>query len=303
MGSHQGHNIAVGSPLVAEHEQPPPLHRSFQGQTSTVRQLQNKGNDPVIGHMGRLVSNDQGTAMFGGSSTGVHFVTQADQQQRVAHNRLDAFPNAVFSLYLHNIWGAPTSHDYSLTIPSIVSQFPPDSEKIIGETISYWAPLYPIFHKPSAIDTFRQCFQQPESSDIYTVYQALALLSLGTFTFSQLEGSHYPTSNGPHSPSELYYSLSATLLDAILERPCLQSLQGLVIMQIFLQVSCRHAVASQLGAAASRLAQTLGLHRHSQRFKFDPLSSEIRKRVWWCQYSLDVFVRLFTSFRALLFLT
>ncbi|WZH49521.1 fungal-specific transcription factor domain-containing protein [Fusarium acuminatum] len=44
-----------------------------------------------------------------------------------------------------------------------------------------------------------------------------------------------------------------------------------------------------ISGLATRLAQTLGLHRHSDRFKFDPLETELRRRAWWCQYSLDAY--------------
>ncbi|CAH0045297.1 unnamed protein product [Clonostachys solani] len=82
--------------------------------------------------------------------------------------------------------------------------------------------------------------------------------------------------------------MSALILEHILDRPCLQTLQGLEMTQIYLQLTSRYTLASHISGVATRLAQNLGLHRHSNRFKFDPLETELRRRVWWCQYTLDV---------------
>ena len=35
------------------------------------------------------------------------------------------------------------------------------------------------------------------------------------------------------------------------------------------------------------MAQNLGLQRHLNRFTFDHLETELKRRVWWCQYALD----------------
>ncbi|KAI1033931.1 hypothetical protein LB503_010949 [Fusarium chuoi] len=83
--------------------------------------------------------------------------------------------------------------------------------------------------------------------------------------------------------------ISTTLLERVIGQTCLQSLQGLVITQLYVQLSGRYSTASHISGLATRMAQTLGLHRHSDRFKFDPLETELRRRAWWCQYSLDAF--------------
>ncbi|KAI1033932.1 hypothetical protein LB503_010948 [Fusarium chuoi] len=62
--------------------------------------------EPVIGHMGRLVTDDRQVPMFGGSTTGVHFISQAEQQLQLLHMHKDALPSCAYGLYLHNPWGA-----------------------------------------------------------------------------------------------------------------------------------------------------------------------------------------------------
>ncbi|KAF6810869.1 3-carboxy-muconate cycloisomerase, partial [Colletotrichum sojae] len=251
-----------------------------------VKPRHSHGPEPVVGHMGRLVSNDDQIAMFAGSTTGVHFISQAEQQLQMLRIHTETFPSSVYSLYLHNLWGAPPRESESLMTAAMVAQLPVDAANILAATIDRWTPLYPIVHKHSTLEAFQRLLDDPEHGDLSILYQVLGLLSLGTL-------GHAGTCIRSHQHflclSDKYYAMSATLTSKLHERPCLPTLQGLEIAQIYLQLSSRYSVASQLGGMATRMAQNLGLHRHSQRFKFDPLETELRRRVWWCQYSLDTF--------------
>jgi hypothetical protein len=248
--------------------------------------------EPVVGHMGRLVSNDNSVAMFCGSSTGVHFISQAEQQLQMLRVHTDTFPSCTYSLHLHDLWGTSLKGpDQTDLVAAIVSRLPADAGTVIENTIDRWTPLYPILHKPSAKEAYERLktgATAAQGLDLVILYQTLGLLALGTLgqpvASCTLDHSHFLCM------SERYYSMAAGLLDRVMGQPCLQTLQGLEIMQIYLQLSSRYSVASHLGGVAVRLAQTLGLHRHSHRFKFDPLETELRRRVWWCQYVLDTYV-------------
>ncbi|KAJ4072865.1 hypothetical protein NW761_014557 [Fusarium oxysporum] len=191
-------------------------------QTSTAQV-----NEPVIGHMGRLVADDRQAPMFGGSTTGVHFISQAEQQLQLFHMHKDALPSCAYGLYLHSPWGASV-HSPASPVVDIIAQLPPNTIEIVEATIDRWTPLYPIVHKSSTIDAIHGLLSSYQSPgyNVVIIYQTLALLALGMI--------------GQKRDS-------------------------------------------------TRLAQTLGLHRHSDRFKFDPLETELRRRAWWCQYSLDAF--------------
>ncbi|OHF00060.1 hypothetical protein CORC01_04706 [Colletotrichum orchidophilum] len=243
-------------------------------------------SEPVVGHMGRLVSYDDQTAMFAGSSTGVHFISQAEQQLQMLRIHTETFPSSIYSLYLHNTWATPPKDSQSQVIAAMVSQLPLDAAVVLEATIDHWTPLYPIVHKQSTVEALHRLIEDPEHGDISLLYQILGLLALGTLGHS---GSCQQSHHHFLCLSERYYTMSATLTNLLQERPSLPTLQGLEIAQIYLQLSSRYSAASQLGGMATRMAQNLGLHRHSQRFKFDPLETELRRRVWWCQYSLDTF--------------
>lgn len=243
--------------------------------------------EPVIGHMGRLVSDDRQVAMFAGSSTGVHFIHQAEQQLQMQHMHDETLPAPAYGLYLHDIWGTTGQNVQDGLIASMVQQLPEDTQSILEGTIDRWTPLYPVVHKPSVLEAYSMLISGRsggENLEAIFLYQIVAILSLGTLSQAGSCTLHHF-----HClcQSDIYYKMSTTLLDRVLDKPCLQSLQGLVLIQIYLQLSTRYSVASQMGGVATRIGQNLGLHRHSDRFKFDPLESELRRRVWWCQYALD----------------
>ncbi|OJD35244.1 transcriptional activator protein [Diplodia corticola] len=245
--------------------------------------------EPVIGHMGRLVLNDQQVPMFAGSSTGVHFISQAEQKLQMLNIHPESLPSRVYSLYLNSVCNAPPTDPSPHLAASFIAHFPPNAEHIISNAIDQWTPLYPIVHKQSTLAAFRSLLQTPNTGDhLCTIYQTLILLALGSV------GS--PCSNPTPHPhhflcsSDPYYALSTALTANLLEhRPCLPALQALVLAQIYLQLSARYPAASHLCGTAVRLAQTLGLHRHSARFKFDAPTTEARRRAWWCVYALDAF--------------
>ncbi|KAG5665026.1 hypothetical protein KAF25_008760 [Fusarium avenaceum] len=128
--------------------------------------------EPVIGHMGRLVADDRQAPMFGGSTTGVHFISQAEQQLQLLHMHKDALPSCAYGLYLHSPWGASV-HSPASPVADIVAQLPPNTIKIVEATIDRWTPLYPIVHKSSTIDAIQGLIGLCQSSvfDIIILYQ------------------------------------------------------------------------------------------------------------------------------------
>ena len=242
------------------------------------------GRDPVVGHIGRLVSNDDGVSMFAGSSTGVHFISQAEQHMQKLHIYDHTFPSSIYGLHLRNIWGSPAANIGSNLVVDIALQLPEDAMMAIESAIDTWTPLYPVIHKPTALSAYKKVIDDPTDGDIVHLYQMLLLLALGNVGYP---GDCIRQHQHLLCLSETYYTLASTISGKILALHGIHTLQGLILAQLYMQLSCRYADASHFGGIAARLAQTLGLHRHSARFKMDPLETELRRRIWWCQYSLD----------------
>ena len=133
--------------------------------------------------MGRLVSDDHQLAMFAGSSTGVHFIHQAEQQLQMQHMYDQTLPGSAYGLYLHDVWGASTKDVQTALVPTLAQQLPDNTRDVIETTIDRWTPLYPIVHKPSIVGTYESLLSG-QSNDIslqgVVLYQILALLALGS---------------------------------------------------------------------------------------------------------------------------
>ncbi|KAJ0277988.1 hypothetical protein COL940_007500 [Colletotrichum noveboracense] len=170
--------------------------------------------------MGRLVSNDDQIAMFAGSSTGVHFISQAEQQLQMLRIYTDTFPSSVYSLYLHNIWGNPPKDSEAHLIGAMVAQFPRNAADILEATIDRWTPLYPIVHKHSTLEAFHRLRDDPENADLSILHQVLGLLALGTLG---LPGTCTQAHEHFLCLSEKYYHMSATLTSKLHERPSFSS--------------------------------------------------------------------------------
>ncbi|KAJ4326286.1 hypothetical protein N0V84_003152 [Fusarium piperis] len=139
-------------------------------------------SEPVIGHMGRLVADDRQASMFGGSTTGVHFISQTEQQLQLLQMHKDAFPSCAYGLYLHSPWGSSVQNPLTPAVSDLIGQLPPNTVEIVEATINRWTPLYPIVHKSSTIDAMQRLldFYEATSSGIVVLYQILGLLALGT---------------------------------------------------------------------------------------------------------------------------
>lgn len=249
--------------------------------------------EAIIRHMGRLVCDDRGVAMFAGSTTGVHFASQAEQHMQMLHETPQMFPSCAYGLHLHDLSGnASQRHGDTDLLRSLLSRLPPDTDDILYNAITQLTPIYPVVHEDTiirALGDLRSWSRPMDTTAFAVLHLVLSLLAIGSV-------GHKGACTKDHlhfiCVSEIYYSLSTAIYDRLLEKPCLQTLQALEVSQIYLQISSRKQVASQLSGTAVRLAQSLGLHRHSQRFRFDPLEAEIRRRAWWCQYALDTYVSL-----------
>ncbi|GME33363.1 Transcriptional activator protein acu-15, partial [Neofusicoccum parvum] len=239
--------------------------------------------------MGRLVSNGQQVSIFAGSSTGVHFISQAEQKLQMLRIHTDSFPSGVYSLYLNSIWSTPPKNSDADLIAAIVAQLPPNTEEIVEAAIDHWTPLYPIVHKPTTLSALRHLLASPATSTLAILHQTLHLLALGTINHPNPSCPHFHTHHFLCT-SEPYHALTTPLTPLLLSAaPSLPTLQALVLAQLYAQLSTRPSLATHLNGAAVRLAQSLGLHRHSQRFRFDALDSELRRRAWHSQHALDAF--------------
>ena len=257
---------------------------------TTVREPQQL-SEPVMAHIGQMMLDERGKEQFLGAHTGIYFLSSASRKARESLGDRGFFPDFVFGLFF-------TAQPYSMfelnspawTPAEALAQLrqrhgPKHYQDQISQFGQDWACTYPILD----LDRFRrEIFNLhgdreretplPELEECL-VFQLFSVLAINILT------------HDPRGPDlRVVDSYLASMSPRMCEDGSLDSLRALVLYTIVLQLEGRSQLAAQANGIIVRLAQSLGLHRHSRRFKQQPLEVEQRKRLWWCIFICDTFV-------------
>lgn len=264
---------------------------------------------PVVGHLGRLVLGDSNAEFFAGSTTGVHFILSAQQQYQRRFQCPDHFPEGIFRLHIlkvcHGRVQMSPSEPYLhwiepqfLNLPKIEYEFLSQQDLTSFEAVfdrfqHCWGMLYPVLLSKQFFAALDQLFRGIRtSSDVSFLLQVYALLALDAF-------SHHRTHSGVlhHTLTQSHYDrMLSDLFGRMPNRGDLTTLQALLLYLLYLQSTSQHSLGLRICGMTVRLAQSLGLHRHSRRFRHILGETELRKRLWWCVYILDVYGLIFPAF-------
>ncbi|KAJ5390458.1 uncharacterized protein N7496_001526 [Penicillium cataractarum] len=148
-------------------------------------------------------------------------------------------------------------------------------------------PIYPIIDRQIFLENWPSLYNtEPEQLDAITYSAFVLLVAIGALSDSSRCGvTDYQT-----SVLKLYWQ-SWYLLDKVTGSPFLPSVQVLVL-HVILQIQLnKEGFAWVLCGTASRMAQSLGLHRRSPtRFNLGEPEVYLRSHLWWAILSLDSFL-------------
>lgn len=97
----------------------------------------------------------------------------------------------------------------------------------------------------------------------------------------------FPAQDVPEKTRVTYRNLMTVLMPIVESLDTLSSVQAVALVSLFACMSGHVSLMSRLNGRLVQTAQTLGLHRHSRRFKFGQGQIEMRKRLWWWIYGFD----------------
>ncbi|KAL4898236.1 fungal-specific transcription factor domain-containing protein [Aspergillus ambiguus] len=272
---------------------PAPNHQMLQFTASfDTATTVHEQDQPVIKHLGRLVPSSPSVNRFAGSTTGIYFIRCAETVHKSLFNHEEGFPEVVNRLHLLG----PSPEYFGprhLLSPANLSQPPhfifkkPRAYYLHGLTDFFqsWISIWPILMKKQFFSHFHRIFDLVEThdpnlspSDFAILRQIFLVLSISAWQ--------------SRSPKEcdLYYTnaLECAQTTTVPENGDLPGLQSLLLTCLYLQLTRKHEEWIQISGQAVRLAQSLGLHRHSRRFRFCAGEVELRKRIWWCVYAVDI---------------
>ncbi|KAI2078272.1 DNA-binding transcription factor cat8 [Ophidiomyces ophidiicola] len=185
-----------------------------------------------------------------------------------------------------HLWAAP-DHGKPKMPPRLVC------DQLLNIFFQEWAPLYPVIHRPTVLKAYTRCATATDPLE-HVDPHLLAQLNL-IFGIAAISS----TARLPQDP--VYFERNWTpQLEALVDDISLSTLQCYVLAQIYYSIKSDYKNLLRYRSLAVSICLQLGLHQSQARFLFNPLVSETRKRVFWCQYSLDRFTAALTGLPVLM---
>ncbi len=155
------------------------------------------------------------------------------------------------------------------------------SDQYINIFFQEWAPLLPILHRPSILDLYEQYLADPEAGKWHDNKQAVAQLYLifDIAAASSVVSDRQSTTSYEPQWRKALQSISST--------PSVPTLQCHLLAQLYYLLKADFGHCGHHRAIAVSTCHEMGLH-HSQNYcSLTCLETETRKKVFWCQYTLD----------------
>ena len=153
-----------------------------------------------------------------------------------------------------------------------------------------WGSTYPVLSQRQfydavfrILDEAHQSIPQITDRDLSSLHQLHLVLAINAWDDPGTDNDHFTDSSPYH------FKLARQTHLHVVEKGDLSTLQSLLLTSLYFQLSGQHSCFTQISGAAVRLAQSLGLHRHTRRFKFCAGEVEMRNRIWWAVYRLDMY--------------
>ncbi|KAH0565021.1 hypothetical protein GP486_001591 [Trichoglossum hirsutum] len=223
-----------------------------------------------------------------GSSSGRAFVDSFKRKaQETGKLNVDFSPESIFKVNEGNGWSQQNSR---ATSPVNMSA-PPRvlSDQLITIYFQEWAPLFPILHRPAILTAYER-YVAGEDQELLGNSHILAQLYL-VFSIATLSGELRNQSSGdpPQQHTSSFEHGWRSSLDSIVMDGSMETLQCLLLAQIACILKADYTKLLHYKSLAVGISQRLGLHQSQKRFSLGALTSETRKRVFWCLYTLDCF--------------
>jgi len=223
-----------------------------------------------------LLGGDGGDTYFAGTSSGRTFIEAFKHRvQESGRSTTDIDTERLLGSSLRRTSESP------LTPSSpVVWRAPPRlvSDQLINIFFQEWAPLFPVLHRPTFLTLYEKYVADADS---VTDKNAVAQLNL-VFGIAALSG-------GARSSDDLdsFECQWKAALNSILTENSLQTLQTLILAQVFcVQQGDLSKVITYKGLSTT-LSARLGLHQSQKRFALGTLTCETRKKVFWTLYTVD----------------
>lgn len=142
--------------------------------------------------------------------------------------------------------------------------------------------LFPVIHQPTFIRSYERLIKSVESGKPGAGLPKHTIAQL--FLVFAISAEH---TEARETPQESFDSQWQAALNSILMEPTLETLQCLVLAQLYCFAKGDYSRLLQYKSLAVGICLRLGLHQSQKKFALSPLAGEMRKRVFWCAATLD----------------
>ncbi|PYH99683.1 acetate regulatory DNA binding protein [Aspergillus ellipticus CBS 707.79] len=161
------------------------------------------------------------------------------------------------------------------------------SDQLINIFFQEWAPLYPVVHRPTILKAYGQYLSSSESlegnkHDLAQLNLIFGIAALASMSRTNQDPAFFEDNWAP-------------ILESISNDISVSTLQCYVLAQMYCMTKGDYASLLRYRGLAISLCQQLRLHQSQKRFSSNALVAETRKKVFWCQYTLDRFTAALTG--------
>ncbi|KAM0241454.1 hypothetical protein ACHAP5_007571 [Fusarium lateritium] len=262
----------------------------------------------MIDSVGQLDLDEKGSWDFHGISSGAVFLKRMKEHFR---GMLGPTSKAPFLPRAERPAGLDSPSLSSVGTPfSAVPSYPELPPKDVTRKLCYYSLscatcLVRIVHVPTFYEQMDKIYEQPldNLSKEETQYLGLlfSVMALGCM-YNNLDDSD-PGSMAYQDATEeglKYYNAARSVLHDMTDCRDLISLQALLFIILFLQATSNLSSCYSFVGIALRSSLRIGLHRHLQHEKMDPIEQEVRKRVFYVVRQMDIYVSTLLGFPLLL---
>jgi hypothetical protein len=256
-----------------------------------------------------MVCDKDGIGRFAGIATGAHFLKTFEVIRSIYPHVGNPIPDPCYSLFLASPtlqpsrtdtpgvdWGVSPIYEeatWSSSVQYFVRNCLSDYIEQLNIFIQNWEAFCPIVVPEELKEDVSRLFIESASHSLPTDTRYATLMTI-TMVYA-INALYNFNQEHPIQISErvCYISMARQLKPSAISHGCIKSLQALSLLAFYGQITGQKTCLREHSGGLVRIAQSLGLHRHSRRFQMTVGENELRKRLWWWIYGFEKLVLSF----------
>ncbi|KAI8371342.1 fungal-specific transcription factor domain-containing protein [Radiomyces spectabilis] len=169
------------------------------------------------------------------------------------------------------------------------------ADRLVQQYFTWIHPYVPMINKIAFLEQYYH--QNPVPADRYLLY---AVCAVGARVVNHHEGDSKANDGAVHVSTEttvklrkIFRARADKVMEVAHKRSGISTIQTLLLLSVFREFSGDDAEDTShwfTGSMAIRMAQDLGLHRNTSRWRIPEDERELRRRIWYIAYTVDRWV-------------